>query len=217
PLIQALVAHYHLAAMHPFLDGNGRTARAIEALFLQRTGLKDTLFIAMSNYYYEEKNDYLKFLSQVRLENGDLTSFLKFGLRGITLQCNRLFDEIKKNVSKALFRNMMYSLFRRLQTKRRRVLADRQLEVLKILLDRDHSLEELTNKTKFIYRPLNNPFKALIRDISSLMDLNAVKVWKEKEKFFIAVRLEWPTEITETKFFETIKQLPKSKSHSFLP
>jgi len=216
PLIQALAAHYHLAAMHPFLDGNGRTARAVEALFLQRTGLKDTLFIAMSNYYYEEKNDYLKFLSQVRLENGDLTSFLKFGLRGITLQCNRLFGEIKKNVSKVLFRNMMYSLFRRLRTKRTRVLADRQLEILKILLDRDHSLDELIDRTKLIYKPLANPIKALMRDISSLMVLNAVKIWQEKEKVFLAVRLEWPTEITETKFFETIKQLPKSKSHSFL-
>ena len=47
------------AAMHPFLDGNGRTARALEALMLQRTGLRDTLFIAMSNYYYENKTAYL--------------------------------------------------------------------------------------------------------------------------------------------------------------
>jgi Fic family protein len=41
--------------MHPFLDGNGRTARALEALMLQRTGLRDTLLIAMSNYSYEQK------------------------------------------------------------------------------------------------------------------------------------------------------------------
>jgi Fic family protein len=34
PLIQAMALHYHFAAMHPFLDGNGRTARALEALIL---------------------------------------------------------------------------------------------------------------------------------------------------------------------------------------
>ncbi|MBI3680677.1 MAG: Fic family protein, partial [Acidobacteria bacterium] len=50
-LIQALAIHYHFAAIHPFLDGNGRTARALEALMLQRAGLRNTLFIAMSNYY----------------------------------------------------------------------------------------------------------------------------------------------------------------------
>ena len=40
------------------LGGDGRTARALEALMLQRTGLRDTLFIAMSNYYYEQKTGY---------------------------------------------------------------------------------------------------------------------------------------------------------------
>ena len=73
-LIQALAAHYHFAAMHPFLDGNGRTARALEALMLGRAGLRDTCFIAMSNYYYEEKPKYLATLRQVRSEDYDLTS-----------------------------------------------------------------------------------------------------------------------------------------------
>jgi Fic family protein len=58
-LIQGLAIHYHIGAMHPFLDGNGRTARALEATMLQRSGLKDALFISLSNYYYEEKSAYL--------------------------------------------------------------------------------------------------------------------------------------------------------------
>ena len=65
-LRRALALHYHFAAMHPFLDGNGRSARALEALMLQRTGLRDTLFIAISNYYYEEKAEYLSALAEVR-------------------------------------------------------------------------------------------------------------------------------------------------------
>jgi Fic family protein len=39
------------AAMHPFADGNGRTARALEALLLQRAGLREACFIPMSNYF----------------------------------------------------------------------------------------------------------------------------------------------------------------------
>ena len=81
PLIQALALHYHFAAMHPFLDGNGRTARALEALMLQRAGLRDALFIAMSNYYYDEKNNYLAALAEVRRRNHDLTPFLVLGLK----------------------------------------------------------------------------------------------------------------------------------------
>ncbi len=75
--------------MHPFLDGNGRTARALEALVLQRAGLRDTAFIAMSNYYYEEKAAYLDVLAEVRSQNHDLTPFINFGLKGIALQCDR--------------------------------------------------------------------------------------------------------------------------------
>jgi fido (protein-threonine AMPylation protein) len=66
PLVQAMALHYHLAAMHPFLDGNGRTARAMEALMLRRAGLTDRAFVAMSNYYYDEKPAYLRILGEVR-------------------------------------------------------------------------------------------------------------------------------------------------------
>jgi Fic family protein len=83
PLVQAMALHYHLGAMHPFLDGNGRTARAVEALLLRRAGLTDRAFIAMSNYYYDEKPAYLRTLSEVRQGGYDLTPFLIFALQGV--------------------------------------------------------------------------------------------------------------------------------------
>ena len=107
--------------MHPFQDGNGRTARALEAVMLRRVKLHDTLFIAMSNYYYEEKINYLKSLANVRAASHDLTEFLIFGLKGIELQCNKLFNEIKRNVLKAIFQTTMFDLFLRLKSPRKRV------------------------------------------------------------------------------------------------
>ena len=218
PLIQALALHYHFAAMHPFLDGNGRTARALEALMLQRVGLRDTLFIAMSNYYYEEKNNYLNTLAQVRAADNDLTAFLIFGLNGIEVQCNRLFAEIRKNVAKALFRNVMFDLFNRLLTTRKRVIAERQIELLKLLLSVDVlTLEELEKRTAAIYKPLRNPYKALIRDINYLLHLRAIGYNKLPEnRYELFARLEWPTDITETEFFEGVKEMPKAKTHGFL-
>src|SRR5262245_37207160 len=127
-LIQALALHYHFAAIHPFLDGNGRTARALEALVLQRAGLRDVLFIAMSNYYYDEKIEYLKMLGKVRANEHDLTVFLRFGLRGIAVQCTRLFSEIRTNIAKEIYRNRVDDLFNRLMSPRKRVIAKRQIE-----------------------------------------------------------------------------------------
>ena len=136
-LIQALALHFHFAAMHPFLDGNGRTARAVEALMLQRSGLTDHLFIAMSNYYYDEKTGYLSALSAVKPPDYDLTPFLAFGLKGIKIQCERLFKEIRWHVTKSIFINTMHDLFGRLQTKRKSVIAKRHIQILNLLLQRD--------------------------------------------------------------------------------
>ena len=218
-LIQALALHYHFAAMHPFLDGNGRTARAVEALMLQRAGLRDALFIAMSNYYYDEKAAYLAALAEVRQKNHDLTPFLIFGLKGIAFQCKRLSEEIRRNVSKALFRNVMYDLFSRLESKKKRVIAERQIEILKLLLREDSiTLEQLVKTNIHRYSSLKNPEKALVRDLAQLIHLNAISVRRDdKKSLWIDLRLEWPTEITETDFFERVKSFPKAKTSSLLP
>ncbi len=216
PLIQALAAHYHFAAMHPFLDGNGRTARALEALMLQKIGLRDSLFIAMSNYYYEEKNNYLNSLAHVRANGHDLTLFLLFGLKGIELQCKRLFDEIKKNISKALFKNIMYDLFVRLQSTRKRVIADRQIEILKVLLDTNQTLDNLHKRVSPLYKGLSSPVKAFYRDLNELIALRAVSYTKVQDSYNLFARLEWATEVTESDFFKQIKEMPKAKSQSFL-
>jgi Fic family protein len=218
PLIQALALHYHLAAMHPFLDGNGRTARALEALLLQRSGLKDSAFIAMSNYYYDEKKAYLESLAVVRAQGNDLTAFLNFGLRGITLQCQRLSAEIKKNLKKALFRNTMYDLFNRLESTRKRVIKDRQIEILKLLLEVDQvGWQEFVAKIRPHYTRVKNFEKALFRDLSSLEDLRTISFDKVgKDRWVVSIRLEWPSEISESDFFEKIKALPKAKTFRFL-
>jgi Fic family protein len=220
PLVQAIGFHYHFAAMHPFLDGNGRTARALEALILQRAGLRDTVFIAMSNYYYEEKQAYLKVLSEVRKRDHDLTPFISFGLKGVATQCNRLFFEIKKNVQKAVFKTTMYDLFQRLESPRKRVLAKRQLHLLNVLLERQQlEVNDFVRQARAAYtKDLKNPGKALGRDLTALMELGAIRFHTEVEskRSFFRINLDWPEEITESDFVRKIRQLPKGKQFPFL-
>ena len=199
--------------MHPFLDGNGRTARALEAFMLQKAGLKDSLFIAMSNYYYEEKTTYLGKLAEVRASNHDLTQFLVFGLNGIEKQCSRLFSEIKKNVSKALYVNLMSDLFNRLKSERKRVIQDRQKEVLELLLESEQMmLPEVAAKTTKVYAKLTSPHKALIRDLNELINLRAIEAEKVGDDFRIKINLQWPMQMTDTDFFKQLRALPKAKT-----
>lgn len=213
PLIQALALHYHLGAIHPFHDGNGRTARVLEALALQRARLKDDLFITMSNYYYDEKDRYLATLSECQKNNHDLTPFLKFGLHGVALQCMRLLGEINTEISKVLFRDVMYKMYNRLLSTRKRALAQRQMAILSTLLELPSvEMEELRLKISGSYSPLKEPFKAFIRDLNYLFELNAIKLIVRDGIPHVAARLEWPTEITETAFLKAINALPKAKS-----
>jgi cell filamentation protein, protein adenylyltransferase len=222
-LIQALALHYHFAAIHPFLDGNGRTARALEALVLQRAGLKDSLFIAMSNYYYEEKKAYLDALAAVRAKGQDLTPFLKFALRGVALQSTRLTEMIKNEVSRQIFRSLMHELFTRLQSTRKRVIVKRQLTLLEKLLNTDGRIEfiQLAESVRNDYKSRKSPLSAIVRDINRLQALGAVGIEMEEPKgkapiYYIRVRLDWPSKITETEFFAKLAALPKSKTYGFL-
>jgi len=222
PLIRALAAHYHFAAMHPFLDGNGRTARALEALLLQRAGLRDFCFIAMSNYYYDEKTNYLASLAAVRAQDHDLTPFLKFGLKGIAVQSKRVLGEIKRAVAKAVYRDTMYDLFNRLLSPRKRVFGDRQLAILNLLLEFDEiELNDLRNRTKHLYAKLTKQREAFNRDINGLLAVKAIYINMKLDKITgsyvgFGPRLEWPTEISETDFLERMKNLPKAKTYPFL-
>lgn len=220
-LIQALALHYHIGAMHPFLDGNGRTARALEALMLQRSGLKDALFIALSNYYYDEKDEYLRTLAEVRKLNGDLTPFMIFGLKGISSQCRRLLNEINRQISKILFRDMAHELFGTLRSPKKRIIAKRQLAILNYLLEHAPTeIHEFYGKMKHIYSGLKDPFTGYVRDVFSLNQLKAISLKRAKSDstspLIVDIRLVWPTEITSTQFFNEMQKMPKAKTFDFL-
>jgi Fic family protein len=214
PLIQAIAAHFHLAAMHPFLDGNGRTARALEALLLTRAGLRVTTFIAMSNYYYDEKTAYLASLAAVRQAN-DLTPFLRFALRGVELQAKRLLTEIQREIKRELYRTMMHDLFGRLRSPRKRLIVERQLFVLNTLLPVETmTIRELLDKTGPKYDTLKSGLKGFIRDMNALFDLGAVKLGPKGET--VTINLDWPTEMTESEFFDRVKKMPTATTSSWL-
>ena len=134
PIIQAMAAHYHIGAMHPFDDGNGRTARAIEAFMLRRAGVNDHVMVSISNYYYNHKDEYLGALFESA--SGATTSPLSSSLpcRRWTDRCNAVAEEILIHHKRSLFREFAGALFGQLRSPRRRILAERQIEILEVLL-----------------------------------------------------------------------------------
>lgn len=68
PLIRMAVCHYQFEAIHPFLDGNGRTGRVLNSLFLIERGLLSLPILYLSYYILRHKNDYYRLLRQVTTE-----------------------------------------------------------------------------------------------------------------------------------------------------
>jgi Fic family protein len=189
---------------------------------LRGAGLKETAFIAMSNYYYDEKTAYLNSLNAVRAADNDLSQFFIFGLKGIEKQCLALFGEIRTNIAKALYRDTMVRLFQRLRSPKKRVIGKRQLAVANLLLDRGETeFEELVRLTAHEYK-LKNPRLAIVRDLNSLMGLGAISIQSKadpnggRRQFWLDANLAWPTVISETEFFQKTRELPKGKTLKFL-
>lgn len=68
PLVKLAVMHYQFEAIHPFFDGNGRTGRIINILYLVEKGLLDLPIIYLSRYIIENKKQYYNLLLKVSKE-----------------------------------------------------------------------------------------------------------------------------------------------------
>jgi Fic family protein len=98
PLIKMAIIHHQFESIHPFYDGNGRTGRIINVLYLVCKDLLQLPILYLSRYVIENKQDYYKLLQQVR-DTDDWEEWLLFMLKGITItaqQTIKLVNAIKQ-------------------------------------------------------------------------------------------------------------------------
>ena len=101
PVIIGAIIHFHLAAIHPFSDGNGRTARATTALYLALTHYDNDGALALDTYYASDRPSYYAILRRLNGENyassqqADLTSWLEYFTEGYLTSLRVLDAEIR--------------------------------------------------------------------------------------------------------------------------
>ena len=94
PLVRMAIQHYQFEAIHPFEDGNGRTGRILNILFLVEHGLLDSPILYLSRYIIQNKADYYRLLSGVTREQ-DWAPWILFILAGVEETCTWTTDKIK--------------------------------------------------------------------------------------------------------------------------
>jgi len=94
PLIRMAIQHYQFEAIHPFTDGNGRTGRIINILFLVEQGLLDTPILYLSRHIIQNKGEYYRLLSDVTRRQA-WGPWILFMLTGVTETCTWTTEKIK--------------------------------------------------------------------------------------------------------------------------
>jgi Fic family protein len=97
-LLKAMLAHLYLAWIHPFDDGNGRTARLMEFQILLAAGVPAPAAHLLSNFYNETRGEYYRQLEYASVSGGDIVPFLTYGLHGfvdaIRTQLQRVWNQL---------------------------------------------------------------------------------------------------------------------------
>jgi len=82
PLVKLAIIHFQFESIHPFYDGNGRTGRIINILYLILEELQNLPILYLSNYIIKNKPDYYRYLQQIRDDN-NWEEWILFIIRGI--------------------------------------------------------------------------------------------------------------------------------------
>ena len=153
PFIRASLSHYYFCIIHPFWDGNGRTARLVEAIILQSSNIK-YVPRELSNYYYRNIDEYYNSFSKGIKSKNSATPFLKFCLEASVDSLLQIKEKIIFFIRKFALRD-----FYNFEKKKKRLTA-RQFELMCLLLDNSISF---TNKELLE----NRPFSILYNKIST--------------------------------------------------
>lgn len=115
PLIKMAIIHHQFESIHPFYDGNGRTGRIINILYLVISGLLDLPILYLSRFITHHKNEYYRLIQVIRDKDNDNSEewrqWIMFMLQGIEVTAadtislvksiGRMMDEFKKIIRPA--------------------------------------------------------------------------------------------------------------------
>jgi Fic family protein len=95
PVLKSGIVHYELVRIHPFLDGNGRVARALATLILYKDGYDIRKFFSLEEYFDKDSFAYYEALQSVEKNNGDLTHWLEYFTLGLSIELSKIRERVE--------------------------------------------------------------------------------------------------------------------------
>lgn len=177
-VIQAIVCHAYIAWIHPFGDGNGRTARLLEFYILLRAGNPDFALHLLSNFYNQTRPEYYRHLDK-STKTGDLTEFIAYAVRGYRDGLMGILEMIQKNQMDISWKNYVFNIFnsKKITGKTEELNKRRRNLILAIPPDEHYTIDELVKvdiETAIVYKDLSS--RTISRDIEELLNLELLAI-----------------------------------------
>ncbi|MBU2051578.1 Fic family protein [Patescibacteria group bacterium] len=128
PVLRGGITHYELARIHPFIDGNGRVARAFALLVLVREGYDVKRFFSIEEYFDSNAEEYYAALQAVNRDKGDLTQWLEFFSKSLAIELTKIKERV---------RNLSMDFRWRDRLGRQIVLNERQIKMIEWFADQN--------------------------------------------------------------------------------
>jgi Fic family protein len=109
--LRAVVAHIYIAWVHPFGDGNGRTARLVEFGILTEAGIPSVAAHLLSNHYNATRTNYYRQLDHASKSGGDLIPFLGYAAQGFVGELQEQLNTVHELIVQATWVNYVHSRF----------------------------------------------------------------------------------------------------------
>jgi Fic family protein len=170
--LRAVVAHVYIAWIHPFGDGNGRTARLVEFGILTAAGIPSVAAHLLSNHYNATRTNYYRQLERASKSGGDLIPFLGYAAEGFVGQLQQQLQDVHELIVEAIWINYVHSMFpdRTLTARRRRDL------VLALKHDGYTSRAQLTGLTPGLADAYaGKGSKTVTRDLNAISELDLIE------------------------------------------
>ncbi len=162
PIIRATILHFLIGYIHPFTDGNGRTARAIFYWYLLKEGYWLIEYMSISRMIVRSRAQYARAYLYSELDENDLTYFINYQLKTMGLA----FDSLKEYISRKIReKRELYDL------KKIKGINERQILILKLLSDEPgftFTIKEMQNR-------FNTSYQTARTDILSLEKYGLIK------------------------------------------
>ncbi|MCC6488878.1 MAG: Fic family protein [Candidatus Hydrogenedentes bacterium] len=110
-ILAAIAAHLYFVWIHPFGDGNGRTARLIEFRYLLQAGFPTPAAHLLSNFYNQTRTEYYRQLDRASRSGGQMAEFIAYAVQGLVDQLREQLRFIRDLQWDTAWRNYVYEKF----------------------------------------------------------------------------------------------------------